>query len=235
MSHLETLSRSNAASRSRRLNRLAFALAAVLAAVAAPACTGGSEPQPLGTLEVSWTLGPNSCEDAEIDRITIELDDATVREASCEDGAAVIEDLEPGSRQLSLTGLDAEGVRRFAAVPETVTITADGTTQADDVLLSALPSRIDVSWYFSNGRLCSTNAVEDVELSVWQDGFLEGSTDAPCDDGTASIAGLSSGTFVLELRALDARGELVTTSELEVELEKGDRRELDVALHIDEG
>jgi hypothetical protein len=217
---------------SRRLARLAFAFAAVLAAVASTGCAD-SEPAPLGTLEVSWTFGPNSCAEAGVDRIAIELDDAIVREADCEDGEAIIEDLEPGSRQLSLTGLDLDGVERFAAVPETVAIVADGIATADDVLLSALPARVDVTWYFTNGRLCSTNAIDEVELSVWRDGFLEGSTGAACDEGKAAIAGLSSGTFIVELRALDGRGNMVTTAETEVDLEKGDRRELEVPLAVD--
>ncbi len=218
---------------SRRYARLAFALAAVLAAVATSGCNTESEPAPLGTLDLTWTLGPNSCEEAGLSRIAVELDDAVVREADCDDGGVVIEDLEPGNRQLTLTGLDADDVVRFAAKPETVRIVAEEVTDAEDVLLSALPARVDVTWYFTNGRLCSTNDIDDVELSVWRDGFLEGSADAACDEGTASIAGLSSGTFVLELRALDRRGEAVTTTESEVVLDKGDRRELEVPLAVE--
>ena len=162
------------------------------------------------------------------------LDDAIVREADCEDGTATIDRVETGARQLEVTGLDTDGVERFAAPPETVSIRADDLTVAEDVLLSALPARVDVTWYFTNGRLCSTNAIDDVELSMWRDGFLEGSTRAACDEGTASIAGLSSGTFVVELQALDGRGDTTITAEAEVVLDKGDRQSLEVALAIED-
>ncbi len=227
MTHLA----SSRSASSRRLVRLAFAMAAVVTT----GCGPDSDPAPLGTLEISWTFGPNSCAEGGVERITIELDDAIIREASCDEGEVTIEDLEPGNRQLALTGLDLDGVERFAAVPKTVAIVADGVATADDVLLSALPARVDVTWYFTNGRLCSTNAVDRVEMSVWRDGFLEGSTDAACDEGTAAIAGLSSGTFVVELRALDDKDDLVTTAETEVELDKGDRAEVEIPLAVDAG
>lgn len=208
-------------------------LACALAVLAPAACATDGEPAPVGALDVTWIFGPSSCEEADLSRVEIELDGALVREAACEEGGVIVEDLEPGTRQLQLRGLDLGGVERFAATPRTVSIVADEVTAQNDVLLSALPARVDVTWYFTNGRLCSTNAVDEVELSVWRDGFLEGATEAACDDGSASIAGLSSGTFVVELRAIDGRGDAITTAESEVVLGKGDRRELDVPLAVE--
>jgi hypothetical protein len=108
---------------------------------------------------------------------------------------------------------------------------ADDDVVVEPQRLTAMTARIEVSWYFSNGRLCSANEVQQVRVDVWDDGFLIAEPVSPCDDGYLDVRSLPSGDYHLELSGLEGPSQNPTFGgALDVSLEKGDVRQIDVSL-----
>jgi len=183
-----------------------------------------------GTLEVSWTVGPDGCDVAGVTEVGVTLDGALMGSAPCEDGSTTLPRIEVGTRSMKLLGLDDEEVERYASDAEQVMILEGKTTVAEEQVLTALTGRVDVTWFFDNGRLCATNEVTDVVISVWEDGYLAAEKTAPCDDSEASVSGLPGGSYLLDLAALDDDGRTWFVGLGEIDLKKGDRQGVEVRL-----
>ncbi len=183
-----------------------------------------------GAVELSWTVGPDGCEQAGIVEVSVVMDNALMGSAACATESLRLERIEPGLRAMEVYGLDVDGVERYAADPVDVVVDAKGTTEVGEQVLTALPARLDVSWYFDNARLCSSNEVVDVEISVWDDGYLAAEGVASCDDGAATLKGLPSGAYLAEVSALDDDGVALFGGVAEVVVDKGDVHEIEVRL-----
>jgi hypothetical protein len=184
----------------------------------------------LGSLSVEWSVGPDGCEAAGLVDVSVVLDDTLMGTTSCSAGQLELQRIEAGSHVMELYGLDVDGVERYAAEPAQVTVAPDDHTDAGAHVLTALPARLDVSWYFDNARLCSSNEVVDVEISVWDDGYLAAEGVASCDDGEATLKGLPSGVYLAEVVALDKQGEVRFAGSSQVEVAKGDVHDIEVML-----
>ena len=185
------------------------------------------EPLPDGTIIVAWEVGASGCEAAEIDTVEVTIDGGTSSFA-CGDGTATF-DVPAGVYDIHLDGVDLQGATRYDGDTE-VTVGAGQTVNAPTTVLSALPADLTVTWFFENGRLCSANGVEEVELTVFEDDFVVDSVVAPCDDGTASLEDLVAGTYDVNLLARDAGGVAQFEGTETVDLLKGDLAVLEIQL-----
>lgn len=181
-----------------------------------------------GTIVVAWEVGASGCEAAGVTQVRVTVGDEADATFACADGTASFE-VPPDHYDVHLDGLDAQGAVRYGG-DTTVTVGAGMTVDAPTVVLSALPADLTVTWYFENGRLCSANGVEDVELTVFEDDFVVDTVTAACDDGTASLEGLVAGTYDVTLFGRDAGGVSLFSGTETVDLGKGDAVVMEIQL-----
>jgi len=188
-----------------------------------------------GTLEVSWTVGPDGCDAAGVADVTVVLGGTLMGSAACSATTTSLPRIEAGQHVMQVFGLDADGVERYASDISQVMVLEGKTTVTDQQVLTALTARLDVTWYFANGRLCGTNDVADVDIAVWEDGYLAAEHTAPCDDSEARVPGLPGGSYLVDLSGLDDDGEVLFGGTAEVVLGKGDQRDVEVRLDAEGG
>lgn len=185
-----------------------------------------------GDLEVSWQLGAGGCEAGGVELIEIDLGGFS-NEFTCAEGSALIT-APAGDYALSLRGLDADGIARYEGDGGRVTVRGGRTVAAPTVLLSALPVRIDASWYFDNGRLCSQNNVEQIELSLFDDqDSLQLSDTKRCDSGAYEIEEVEAGAYTLLLLGRAESGEVIYSGSSQFDGLRGDQITLDIPLYQD--
>ncbi|MEZ4235496.1 MAG: hypothetical protein R3F59_04900 [Myxococcota bacterium] len=214
------------------MSRLAVSVVALLSAcVVNPNGGGTDDPILPGTVEVSWQVGPSGCDAAGVSSIEIDVDGITSSFA-CADLRGSMS-VPAGRHDVAMYGLDADGVARYAGEALNVTVRSEQTVQVPTVILSALPAELYVSWYFDNGKLCSSaenNGVTDIEAILYQDDFVESSVSASCDEGELLIEDVRPGTYTLSLIGRnDAQG-ITHQGEAVLEVEKGDQLSVDVEL-----
>ena len=202
---------------------------AILVAMTGCVVKGDETPEPLpdGTIIVAWEVGASGCEVAEVDTVQVTIDEET-SSFPCLDGTATFE-VPAGAYDIHLDGLDLQGATRYGG-DTTVTVGADQTVNAPTAVLSALPADLTVTWFFENGRLCSANGIEEVELTVFEDDFVVDSIIAPCDDGTASLEDLVAGTYDVNLLARDSGGVAQFSGTETVDLQKGELAVMEIQL-----
>jgi len=193
-------------------------------------CAPVSDDLDTGTLEVSWTVGPDGCEAAGVTDVAVTLGGTLMGSASCEVGLTSLPRIQAGQHTMQVLGLDADGVERYASDYEQIMVLEGKTTSVEQQVLTALTARLDVTWYFGNGRLCGTNDVADISIDIWEDGYLAAEQVAPCDDSESRLTGLPGGDYLVDVAALDDNGEAWFTGTAEVNLEKGDQGDLEVRL-----
>lgn len=180
-----------------------------------------------GQVEVSWQVGPSGCEASGVTEVDVEIG-GVGGTYDCLAERAVLT-VPAGSHLLSLTGVDAEGHARYGG-EAAVTVIGGQKSAVPTVVLGALPASVTASWFFANGRLCSQNGVEQVEMTVFDDDFIEDTSVAPCDSGELTIDGLRSGAFVISLVGRDASQQITFQGESQITLEKGDHSVLEIQL-----
>lgn len=193
-------------------------------------CAPTADDEATGVLAVAWTVGPDGCDAAGVAEVAVHLDGTRVGSAACDSAATEVERLDAGFYALSVKGLDADGMVRYASEPTEVLLEADTVVDAGRQVLTALPATLEVSWYFANARLCANNEVRDVVVSVWDDGYLAAEAEVACDEGLAEVGGLPAGTYLAEVVGLDAQGEARFVGSAAIEVDKGDTHVVEVAL-----
>jgi hypothetical protein len=157
--------------RTRFVNRLS-----VLALLSGGWLAGcGDDPGPqAGVLVVPFTLGNDrTCEELGIVAVRAELDEGMyVETADCDAGKVRFELLMPGTYQVSVFGLDAEGFEVVDSL-ETglvqVTVVGEGTTVVAEpsLQLTAAPAHLLVRWDFDFGS-CDSASIDRFALSAWR-------------------------------------------------------------------
>lgn len=182
-----------------------------------------------GELEVDWRVGGLGCEAAGITTVEVDLG-GRVTAFPCADEAGVVQ-APAGRYPLTLRGLDADGVARYDGHGGKVRLRATERTTAPSVVLYPIPARLDATWYFDNGRLCSANRITTVEASLLdRNDVLQATVTDACDVGRVSMAGVEPGDYVLLLLAREDSGEVTFSAGLELDVLAGDRLSLDVPL-----
>ena len=188
------------------------------------------QPAETGDLEVTWRVGVTNCIEAGLDEVALMLDGEEVASFACTDGYGAVERLPAGRYAVRLVGRDANGWARYDATPGTVRVEADVATAVPMVVLGALPGDIVVTWYFDNGRMCGANGVADAEVTLFDSEYVVDSRLVPCDSGMLPLEGLRSGAYQVNVMGRDAQGGAVFNGVGGIELDKGDRAELEVML-----
>lgn len=180
-----------------------------------------------GQVEVSWQVGPSGCEASGVTEVDVEVGGVGGTYDCGADRATLT--VPAGTHILSLSGIDAGGVARYGGETP-VTVIGGQTSRVPTVVLGALPAAVTASWYFDNGRLCSQNGVEQIDMTVFDEDFIEDTSVAPCDSGELTIDGLRSGVFVISLVGRDASQQITFQGETQVTLEKGDHSIVEIPL-----
>lgn len=184
---------------------------------------GPDDPPPGdGIVEVSWLVGSGGCELSGITDVRVEI--GTLEElVACDDGATRIQ-LQAGDYSLVVTGLDADGVARFEAREELVSVFADDTTLVPTLRLSALPATLTLFWRFVNGSLCGANGVANVDVALFDNEQLVDPFPVivDCDPGEATFTEIPAGPYVVNLAGLDESNQAIFEARKEIELLRGE-------------
>ncbi|MDH5672793.1 MAG: hypothetical protein OEZ06_11625 [Myxococcales bacterium] len=126
-----------------------------------------------GVLVAPFELGNRKdCQSLGIAAVRAELDGGrVVEEVECEVGQVRFEPLAPGSYEIVLYGLDAEGIPvmdSLAAGPTEVDVVGAGTTVVVDPAfkLTAAPAHLQLRWDLGFGS-CDSTAIDHFGITAW--------------------------------------------------------------------
>jgi hypothetical protein len=207
----------------------------VLFATCFAGCGGTTESLPPGNISISWLMGSSGCQLLDIETVVISLESSDSAKnfsetAACDAGSSELEDIEPGSYSLILTGHDAEETTRFQGDAGQIEVRSGGTITVPTVQLSALPSTISVTWYFENGRMCGHNEIETVDITLFDNEHLLSTEVSPCADGIYILENILSGDYVVDILARDVDGVAQFSGQESIEIDRGDFMEIEVVL-----
>ncbi len=195
-------------------------------------CGHEVDPFEKGSLEVAWEVAPMGCEAGDVHHVNAVLQNerrSYDRRVGCNTSSMVFTNVEPGNYKLDLTGLDQGGHPTFERQLEDILIRPEERNDLGLVDLTARMSTAQVEWYFENQRVCGTNGVEEVELTVFDDAYYEvfrGSAD--CDAGVIDVEGLRAGQYLFRGRAFAGKTRFEGVSEHE--LKRGGEAQVEVSL-----
>ncbi len=196
----------------------------------------GEVPPDPGVLTLQWAAGPAlTCQEAGLETVEVALmrkgKAVFSRMYPCQEGAAYLDGLEAGRYELRLTGRDAQGTETFGGVAQDVRVGAGGETWLGEVAMSALPGVVTLRWFFDDGRMCAHNQVEWVWVQVYNEAYYDvGRHRFVCDWGEAELGELQSGHYIVEIRGEDGQGQRSMASVVGLEVTRGGRAEVEVAL-----
>jgi hypothetical protein len=169
------------------------------------ACGESVEPVDDGRLAIDWNIRPHGCEASGVEKIRADLTfkgGARKETFDCQQKKAVVGDLRPANYEIRLYGIDAAGDETFQAGPERVTVYGGEQNDAPQMHLTGSPSRLAVTWRFANGRVCGSNGIDEVELTLYDTGdYKVREHEASCTAGETRLEGLAPGNYLIELQA----------------------------------
>jgi len=149
------------------------AILIVAACLVALAC-GSSED--LGILRVHWAVGGSTCSSALLTSARIHVLDGDtdvvtpVPTANCVDGTSglLLSEIPAGSYTVWVEGLDSSNNSFYEGKREDVKVSGGKETVVDPpITLSMKKAALRLKWNFTNGGLCSGNAVAHMDVSVF--------------------------------------------------------------------
>jgi len=173
---------------------------------------GSDEGPDTGQVEVSWNLGGRTCTEAGLATIQARLVDegGTVfaeSTAVCDDGRAVVGPVAPGTYRVVLQGASREGVVTHQGGFEAVEVEPAATASVPRLRLQARGATAHVEWFFANGRFCKHNAVDTVEVAVYDNLGREVHLMAyECTEGVITVESIPPGEVDFIGTALSATG-----------------------------
>jgi hypothetical protein len=205
---------------------------ATVGLVAGCVIRGKGEPEPeaqTGTVEISWRVGPSTCEVAGVSEVEVDIGGVGGTFA-CADEAATLT-VPAGTYDLTLVGLDGAGDARFGGEATGVSVSGGSTTTVPTVTLGALPATVVVYWSFVNGQLCAANGVEEIEALLFdEDLVIQGELTAACNDATLTLEDIDAGTYTVDLSGRDTSGTEQFAGSATIEVDRGDTVEITVQL-----
>ncbi len=154
-------------------HRWSWVIGMVGLALASCGSEGAEEP---GSIRVTWRFGGKTCADLGVEtvRVSVRLPDGgNVLEPAptfpCPDGAAVVGDVPPGTYNLVLEGLTADGHPYYQGTRTGVRVeSGKETTVAPTINLELKKSEVLLNWEFPSGTgFCNGNEVVQVEVSAF--------------------------------------------------------------------
>lgn len=159
-----------------------------------------------GSLSLAWEVNPLGCDEAGLKDVQVNLHNAYrsyEEHYSCEQSSAVISGIEAGTYQLEVTGNDRDNQAIFSVQPRKITVSAEKLKTTETLRLSAKPATVEVVWGFENGLVCGANDVSELEIAFYDElSFEHKRTRVGCDEGVATIEGLFSGDYFVEVSSV---------------------------------
>ena len=181
---------------------LSFRRLAACLACAGLGCGEPVEPVGPGQLELAWQILPRGCQVAGVTQVRAALEggagvEPLERVFACEDGAGLLEQLEPARYQVTLEGLDAGGAATFEAPSREVTVRGEQrNAPTEPFRLSARPAAVVVGWRFDDGRVCGAHGVGRVRVTLFDEGDFEVAREGfACDEGAGLLEDVPAGTY----------------------------------------
>lgn len=219
-----------ASATTRKLRRILLGLGL---AASLSACGEDVEPLGDGSLALSWQVSPHGCESAGVEEVEVRLENAHRNydeRFACDAGQAELTQLAPANYQLSIVGIDVNGLATFGADAEKVEVRAEEKVDAPHVRLSARPASLEVSWRFDNGKVCGANGVAKVEVALFDEAYYELERQTfDCDAGLGRLEDIIAGEYLVEAVAESEDGGAYEGIS-EVTLKRGDEAAIDVEL-----
>jgi len=188
----------------------------MLSLLAAAACGGASR----GELEVDWTFEGLPCADAAVASIRVDIANEvlTPNQFTCQEAGlgANLGVYYAGDYQVTVTGMDANGVTTHEATQTLRVLGGKKNSYAIDVPRTAPPTTAtaNLEWIFDNdpSKTCAAAGVDQVTIMVDPDSTGSGGTNAgtvPCTAGNPDpamqpVAPLTPGTHTFAI--LGSRG-----------------------------
>lgn len=201
-----------------------FGVVATFVALSLGACGDDAADLPPGNLALSWLVGTSNCAAVGVETVAVIVDgsDSVIQTYDCNEEGALLTDLQAGAYTVRLRGEDSLGVERFGVTVQGVEVRSGGTTTVPTVRLLPIPAVILVSWYFDNGRMCTQNDVDSVELILWDGVIPEVTLVAPCSDAESAIEIEQAGAYEVEVAGRDADGLVTFRGQSDVVVNYGD-------------
>jgi hypothetical protein len=147
-------------------------IAACLTGLLATGC-GGSSTDPPGNMQVSWSMGIESCQGlgmAVVDVSLISADGVVydTQRVACTLKTYLFRNIPPGAYSVQVDGYRANApTPEYEGFTELISVGSLETALAN-VPLDRRPGSINVSWGFSDGSLCGFAGVDSVRLTIGQ-------------------------------------------------------------------
>ena len=153
----------------KQLRKLWVFIASVLLTLSA--CGSDSIDDP-GRMEVHWVIGGSTCATSEVSTVQVTLygDDGIqdVVTSPCQMGSVIVESLPPGRYNVQVDGFHSQQtLPTYWGTVQDVPIRSGYTNTAPTVEMAEKPGAMDVTWRFSDGKVCAFAGVDTVEISIW--------------------------------------------------------------------
>jgi len=236
------------------------------------ACSESEPPEP-GQLRVEWRIGGKTCAQVGLEKVEVLAINSETKAAegvvseNCTTYATIVDNLPSGTYYIKLNGYDASGrVIYEGAYPDTsqpIESIEDQLLYIPPAQIMSVPTRINLagkpgeiylSWYFRNGRLCSTNGVYQVNVygyDTMSNPVVESTF--PCDpmtggyglvptglgndenpaiksNGAVRVGGFPAGSIDLLIEGIASDGQLKFMGNMKFAIEHGELKDIEVPL-----
>lgn len=147
----------------------------------------GSSSEPPGTLQVSWTLGTETCAGlgmtiADVSLIGMDGIVYDTQRVACTIQTHLFRNIPAGAYTVQIFGYRANATTPEYEGSGPPVAVEPGRTALATIPMQRRPGSINVAWSFSDGKLCGFAGVDTVQLTVGQVGTPNAQTyDYPCD------------------------------------------------------
>lgn len=209
-----------------RYQQLFPSLIAVALACAVVSCDEDAVSEDPGGLSLQWRVSPLGCKDSGVQIVTAEVQGPSAPSQvvfPCDTGRTVIEDLMPGRYTVRLYGVDLSGRATFASAQIDVGVSPGTITPIESLRLTAKEARLEINWFFENGRLCAQNGVSEVLIGVYdKDAYAIDERTYACGTARGTIEGLQSGSYLIQILGLAPDGTGLFQGIRALDLQRGD-------------
>jgi len=125
-----------------------------------------------GSMEVHWVIGGSTCAGSEVSTVQVTLyGDNGIQDivtSPCQMGGTTVHQLPPGRYNVQVDGFPAQQtLPTYWGTVEDVNIRSGYVNTAPIVEMAEKPGALDVTWRFSDGKVCAFAGVDTIELTLW--------------------------------------------------------------------
>ena len=187
-----------------------------------------------GGLSIQWRINPLGCLDSGVQIITAEIHGPSAPAEvvyPCDNGRTLVDNLTPGRYRVRLYGVDASGRATFASAEINTGVSSGTITPVEPIQLTAKAARVEISWFFQNGRLCAQNGVTEVTIGVYDyDAYAIDEQSYECGTARGAIDGLHSGAYLIHVLGKGADGVGLFEGLTPLDLRRGEEATIEVEM-----